>query len=331
MEETLGKRIMAHRKRLHLTQDQLAEQLGVTAQAVSKWENDQSCPDITMLPRLAALFGTTTDELLGHEKVYETEVVEPDEGEEEEHIHVTWNDGKRGAVLFALFVILVGGLYFAAKFLQWDVGFWSICWPSAALMLGLSVLLRRFRFSGIACTLVGGYFLVENLKIVPLHVRGELIFPTLVLIFGVCLLVDALRKPKKPKFHIEKTTKRPNDKTPRHNYTQDGEHFDVSVGFGQQTQRVCLPRLTSGHASCSFGELTLDLTGCDEICDGCALDISCSFGQISVIVPRQCRVQDESNAAFGALEYRGTPDPDAKTVIHLTGSVSFGEAEVHYV
>ena len=46
MEKTLGKRIMLHRKALGLTQEQLAEKLGVTAQAVSKWENDQSCPDI---------------------------------------------------------------------------------------------------------------------------------------------------------------------------------------------------------------------------------------------------------------------------------------------
>ena len=50
MEQTLGKRIEENRKKLGLTQDQLAEKLGVTAQAVSKWENDQSCPDITMLP-----------------------------------------------------------------------------------------------------------------------------------------------------------------------------------------------------------------------------------------------------------------------------------------
>ena len=50
MEETLGKRIVANRRRLGITQDRLAEQLGVTAQAVSKWENDQSCPDITMHP-----------------------------------------------------------------------------------------------------------------------------------------------------------------------------------------------------------------------------------------------------------------------------------------
>ena len=65
MEETLGKRIVSHRKKLGMTQDQLAEKLGVTAQAVSKWENDLSCPDIAMLPKLAALFSTTTDALLG--------------------------------------------------------------------------------------------------------------------------------------------------------------------------------------------------------------------------------------------------------------------------
>ena len=56
MEQTMGKRIAANRKRLGLTQDQMAERLGVTAQAVSKWENDQSCPDIAMIPRLAELF-----------------------------------------------------------------------------------------------------------------------------------------------------------------------------------------------------------------------------------------------------------------------------------
>ena len=67
MDQTLGKRISAHRKQLGLTQDQLAEKLGVTAQAVSKWENDQSCPDISMLPKLAEIFGTSIDELLGRE------------------------------------------------------------------------------------------------------------------------------------------------------------------------------------------------------------------------------------------------------------------------
>ena len=61
---TLGRRIQALRKEQALTQDQLAERMGVTPQAVSKWENDLSCPDIMTLPQLAKELRTTVDTLL---------------------------------------------------------------------------------------------------------------------------------------------------------------------------------------------------------------------------------------------------------------------------
>ena len=64
MEHTLGKRIAALRRDKGLKQDELAQQLGVTPQAVSKWENDQTCPDITLLPKLAQILGVSVDELL---------------------------------------------------------------------------------------------------------------------------------------------------------------------------------------------------------------------------------------------------------------------------
>ena len=62
---TIGDRIKYHRKRLGMTQEQLAERMGVSAQAVSKWENNLSCPDISVLPELAEVFGISVDELLG--------------------------------------------------------------------------------------------------------------------------------------------------------------------------------------------------------------------------------------------------------------------------
>lgn len=64
MNETIGNRISKHRKEKGLTQEELAEKLGVSSQAVSKWENDQSCPDISLLPILCSVFGISTDELL---------------------------------------------------------------------------------------------------------------------------------------------------------------------------------------------------------------------------------------------------------------------------
>ena len=61
----LGKAIFELRKKQNITQEELAAQLGVTAAAVSKWENNYTLPDILMLCALADHFGVTTDELLG--------------------------------------------------------------------------------------------------------------------------------------------------------------------------------------------------------------------------------------------------------------------------
>lgn len=64
MNETIGNRISKYRKQKGLTQEALANLMGVSSQAVSKWETDASCPDISVLPQLCRLLGITTDELL---------------------------------------------------------------------------------------------------------------------------------------------------------------------------------------------------------------------------------------------------------------------------
>ena len=64
MNETIGNRITKYRKAKGMTQEELANHLGVSSQAVSKWENDASCPDISLLPALCKVLGITSDELL---------------------------------------------------------------------------------------------------------------------------------------------------------------------------------------------------------------------------------------------------------------------------
>lgn len=63
----LGNTITHYRKKLGITQEQLAQKLEVTNQAVSKWETDQCCPDVALLPKLADIFGVTIDALFGRE------------------------------------------------------------------------------------------------------------------------------------------------------------------------------------------------------------------------------------------------------------------------
>lgn len=65
MNLSIHQQIAFLRKQKNMTQESLAQALGVSNQAVSKWESGQCCPDISLLPELAALFAVSVDELLG--------------------------------------------------------------------------------------------------------------------------------------------------------------------------------------------------------------------------------------------------------------------------
>ncbi|MBR5615368.1 MAG: helix-turn-helix transcriptional regulator [Clostridia bacterium] len=62
----IGKNILRYRIEKGLTQAELGDLLGVSAQAVSKWERDKTMPDSFLLPRLADIFGCSIDDLFDH-------------------------------------------------------------------------------------------------------------------------------------------------------------------------------------------------------------------------------------------------------------------------
>lgn len=351
MEQTLGKRIVANRKRLGLTQDQLAERLGVTAQAVSKWENDLSCPDISILPQLAQIFGISIDALLSgqeSEAVHQAEVVNKEENEPE-GFHVQWNDekdpkggweftwdaGRKSGVGFALLVLLVGGLLLAGSILHWDVGFWSLLWPSALLIFGLIGLVPRFPFSRVVCTIIGAYFLADSLHILPESLSGDLVFPIILVLLGISLLADAFRKPRKPRFSVvhdgKKVYAKEDGSGMNRQFSINGETFTSNVAFGEDSRTVILPRLSGGEASVSFGEGTIDLSGCDTVAEHCLINVNCSFGQLNFLVPRKYLVECAHSTTFADLEIQGKPDPDPQGIIHMDASVSFGEITIRYI
>ena len=68
----MGARILRRRKEKGLTQEALANQLGVSNQAVSKWEGDVCCPDLQLLPLLADTLELSLDELFGRESMAKT-------------------------------------------------------------------------------------------------------------------------------------------------------------------------------------------------------------------------------------------------------------------
>ena len=68
MNETFGQRLLKLRKKKNLTQEAIAKKLNMSPQAISKWENDVSLPDISVLIELSEILDVSVDELLGKEK-----------------------------------------------------------------------------------------------------------------------------------------------------------------------------------------------------------------------------------------------------------------------
>ena len=83
----IGNKIKELRKQRGITQEQLADSIGVSFQAVSKWENNIALPDIALAPALASYFGVSMDVLLD----FNLQEIE-DEGEIYETIEDVWPD-----------------------------------------------------------------------------------------------------------------------------------------------------------------------------------------------------------------------------------------------
>ena len=69
---TIGEKIAELRKNRKMTQEELANVIGVSSQSISKWENNTTMPDILLLPIIAEIFEVTLDELFSIEKTQKT-------------------------------------------------------------------------------------------------------------------------------------------------------------------------------------------------------------------------------------------------------------------
>lgn len=348
MEETLGKRIVAHRKRLGLTQDQLAEKMGITAQAVSKWENDQSCPDISALPQLADIFGITVDALLGREStkepepeapaqekpqkepIFEAVVVDDNEEDDKHHLEFHFNGGKKSYIGPAVWVIAVGLFYLANILFDWRLSFWEVLWPISLVTFGLFHLRSKALFLSLSCILVGGYVITSHFLPNPVIEDNRIIWAAIIILLGISLLADALRKKKRAHRY-----------SPACNYSGDKEFcktldfgddsFRYSASFGSDRVCVELPVMREGEIDVNFGDYIVDLRGVETVDAPAKLDVNASFGELTLLVPRRFMVNMHQDTSFSGVEIKGHPDEAPEGTIYMDADVSFGSLVVEYV
>lgn len=334
---TLGKRILYHRKRLGLTQDQLAEKMGVTAQAVSKWEHDLSCPDVTTLPRLADLFGITTDELLGvprreEEKVHVGEVVGL--REEKKGSSKSWSlefrPDKSGAV-FALFLIALGGLYIAVTLLHLDVSFWSLLWPTALTALGVSCCLDRISVFGAGTTAAGLYFLLVKLGVLPTLLTWPLVLGALLVLWGASVILERPRRKKKAWRVHTQTGDHSREGKPRREFYVDDGYVKSEIAFCSDNIRIQTQELRGGNVELGFGSLILDFTGCETVAPGCSLHLDCGFSSLVLQVPQRYRVEMDLDRTGTSVDVSGQSAAEPQGIIRLRGDCAFGSLKIQYI
>ena len=341
MENTIGKRIAANRKRMGMTQEQLAERLGITAQAISKWENDQSCPDISMLPTLADIFGISTDALLGRiqlpnqtasrSQTHHTDCIHDDDDDDDDddrHVHINIDTDKhsdrRYLIGLAILFLVVGGLYLCSKINNWGCSLWDILWPCSLLVFGICGLTRRLSLFWAACTGIGAFFLVNNIIPIPVNLDNGIMWAAVIILCGVTLLIDTLRKKHKKIIYSKNADH-------SHEYWVEDGYIHCSNQFGSENQVVVTNELKGGNISTRFGEYTLDFSGVEAVSDNCTIEASCSFGVLEFKVPRHYRVVHKTATAFADFDVKGSPDAEVRGEICLHGSVNFGSIQITYI
>ena len=214
-KETMGKRISDLRKRKGMTQEQLAQQVGVTAQAVSKWENDLSCPDISILAQLAEALGVTTDELLGKVQLRSLAVEDTEKQEKRKHtVNVRLNMNTWEKVIFSLLVMGLGIVFLlnALRVIQLGSGitFWSVLWPFCLIFMGVMLCKSDLSPVSLGIALFGLYMLLYNAGIIPAQYKltWSMIWPAALILIGLTVLLGYLFPKRKENgegfFHVEK-------------------------------------------------------------------------------------------------------------------------------
>ena len=341
-KETLGKRIAMLRKEKGLTQEQLAEKVGVSAQAVSKWENDVSCPDITLLPLLADILGVTVDELLGvkpiepHVIILDKDETPKDEAKKNRPFTWEWNkhrsSAKWGTIAFCVGAILICLLFILRSFPQLglfqnydDVSAWDYVWPIIIFTIGL-ISVRDHLIFGSLFMLWGVYEFLCS--VIPVMGQYQIKWYVVLLVIAVIMLVKTIIG----KNHLVKVAKphKDEDHTPRMDVTQENNYLEAEMSFGSGVVTYDGETLRGGSIEMNFGDYKVDLRNVVTFENDCLLKIDQNFGSLTVYLPSNVRLVKSSDTAFGSFATYGEPSPDAYQSIIIRADVNFGTLQVRY-
>lgn len=328
-KETLGKRIAALRKAHGWTQEQLAEKIGISAQAVSKWENDQSCPDVMTLPLLAGLFGVSVDGLLG---VTDAEpkvvIVNPEKEEKKGNGHFTWEwtGVKHSGVALSVTAILIGLTLLIRELkpslFPADASVWNLIWPLILLWPGFGGLSRKNAFpraAGLLLILYGVYQFVFTLLGRP---AGWPVIGWYAVLLALAVLYLVFTLFKKP------SQKKGEKRSPTMEHSETDTDFELEASFGGDEIHCDSQSLSHARVETSFGDYTVDFTAA-HFNENALIETETSFGNLTLIFPAGVVANVNRDASFGSVSTHGEPSASGVKVF-IKSEVSFGNVDIRY-
>jgi len=136
-KKTIGAFLSALRKANGMTQQEVADKLNVSNKTVSKWERDEGCPEIMMLPALAELYSVTVDEILRGERITKAEPEEQKNAKSEERIKYLT---EKAAVKFtncSIVSVVLGAVAFLLSYTVSGVVSYNYLWIAYVIILVL--------------------------------------------------------------------------------------------------------------------------------------------------------------------------------------------------
>ena len=323
---TMGKRIAQLRKNKSFTQEQLAEKVGVSAQAVSKWENDISSPDISVIPLLAATLGVSTDELLGTKPIEPRVVVVESESrrKSENEFVIDLHRGKLDALIIGVLLIVFGVLYVLSRAgalpIFGNVSFFALLWPLAIVICGISWSIHSISPISLGVVALGAYFFAFNANWINEPLSWSIVWPIILILIGLSIVTGFLFKPWRIRWH----------KNVSAHYSDEDGFVNADVTFSGEKRKVACEEFRGGDIDVSFGSMTLDLLACKRFAEECVLQADVSFASLEILIPRHVMVIRSVDNSFAACNIHGSPDPVTTSKLYVKGDVSFGSIEVKY-
>lgn len=329
-QTTMGKRIALLRKEKGMTQEQLAEKLGVSSQAVSKWENDISCPDIALLPLLASTLGISVDELLGTKPIEPHVVVVNNDKEAKKKAAFEWDftGGVFPSIVFGCMLLLGGVIYLLSNLgvpIQTEGNFWWMVLSLGMVGIGIASFAKKFSIVGLAFLAFGGYLFYCKMINPAVAVSFNIIWPIAVILIAISIILSIVRGKKDDKYIVK------GKKETKCDYSDEGGFVDADVSFGDYQKSFSGAKFTGADLEVSFGQLTLDLSDATDFENNSVIEVDVSFGTLIIKLPCGINVIKSVDNSFASCSMHGTPNANSPVTVFVKGDISFGSVDIRMV